>query len=65
MEGSGLAPMTNAVAATVLRAIDKLDRLGLEGVRSLLGRRRKDKCGDFTNGAGLDQSGRSSEYSAF
>ncbi len=37
----------------VLRAIDKLDRLGLEGVRALLGDGRKDESGDFTKGAGL------------
>jgi histidyl-tRNA synthetase len=39
---------------TVLRAIDKLDRLGVEGVRLLLGAGRKDESGDFTRGAGLD-----------
>jgi histidyl-tRNA synthetase len=39
---------------TVLRAIDKLDRLGIEGVRQLLGSGRKDESGDFTKGAGLD-----------
>jgi histidyl-tRNA synthetase len=39
---------------TVLRAIDKLDRLGVEGVRLLLGAGRKDESGDFTKGAGLD-----------
>ncbi len=39
---------------TVLRAIDKLDRLGVEGVRQLLGPGRKDESGDFTKGAGLD-----------
>jgi histidyl-tRNA synthetase len=38
----------------VLRAIDKLDRLGIEGVRQLLGPGRKDESGDFTKGAGLD-----------
>lgn len=38
----------------VLRAIDKLDRLGLEGVRQLLGEGRKDDSGDFTKGAGLE-----------
>jgi histidyl-tRNA synthetase len=38
---------------TVLRAIDKLDRLGLEGVSLLLGQGRKDESGDFTKGAGL------------
>jgi histidyl-tRNA synthetase len=37
----------------VLRAIDKLDRLGLDGVRALLGSGRKDDSGDFTDGAGL------------
>src|SRR5215467_10955842 len=39
---------------TVLRAMDKLDRLGVEGVRLLLGPGRKDESGDFTKGAGLD-----------
>ena len=38
---------------TVLRAIDKLDRLGLDGVKALLGDGRKDESGDFTKGAGL------------
>jgi histidyl-tRNA synthetase len=40
---------------TVLRAIDKYDRLGLEGARQLLGPGRKDASGDFTKGAGLDE----------
>ena len=39
----------------VLRAIDKHDRLGWEGVRPLLGEGRLDESGDFTSGAGLDQ----------
>jgi histidyl-tRNA synthetase len=38
---------------TVLRAIDKLDRLGPDGVRQLLGPGRKDESGDFTKGAEL------------
>jgi histidyl-tRNA synthetase len=38
---------------TVLRAIDKLDRLGVEGVKQLLGDGRKDESGDVTKGAGL------------
>jgi histidyl-tRNA synthetase len=38
---------------TVMRAIDKLDRLGIEGVKQLLGDGRKDESGDFTKGAGL------------
>lgn len=37
----------------VLRAIDKLDRLGVEGVKQLLGAGRKDESGDFTKGAEL------------
>jgi histidyl-tRNA synthetase len=37
----------------VLRAIDKLDRLGPSGVRALLGEGRKDESGDFTKGASL------------
>ncbi|WCO66484.1 histidine--tRNA ligase [Iamia majanohamensis] len=37
----------------VLRAIDKLDRLGIDGVRQLLGEGRRDRSGDFTAGAGL------------
>ncbi len=40
---------------TVLRAIDKLDKFGIEGVRLLLGAGRKDESGDFTKGAGLDR----------
>ncbi|QBF33061.1 histidine--tRNA ligase [Thalassococcus sp. S3] len=39
----------------VLRAIDKVDRLGRDGVRALLGEGRKDESGDFTKGAGLAQ----------
>src|SRR3954464_7675706 len=39
---------------TVLRAIDKLDRLGVDGVIQLLGQGRTDESGDFTKGAELD-----------
>jgi histidyl-tRNA synthetase len=39
---------------TVLRAMDKYDRLGADGVRALLGEGRKDESGDFTKGAGLN-----------
>src|SRR5712672_3546112 len=38
---------------TVLRALDKRDRLGWEGVEQLLGKGRKDESGDVTQGAGL------------
>ena len=40
----------------VLRAIDKLDKFGPEGVKLLLGEGRKDESGDFTKGAGLDEA---------
>jgi histidyl-tRNA synthetase len=39
---------------TVLRAVDKYDRLGRHGVELLLGAGRKDDSGDFTRGADLD-----------
>jgi histidyl-tRNA synthetase len=51
MDAASIAP---AQRLTVLRAIDKLDRLGIEGVKQLLGAGRKDESGDFTKGAGLD-----------
>ncbi|MGO4572955.1 histidine--tRNA ligase [Microvirga sp. 2TAF3] len=54
LEAIGLGGETQAgQRLTVLRAIDKLDRLGPEGVRLLLGPGRKDESGDFTKGAGL------------
>lgn len=54
MESIGLGGDENVGRRlTVLRAIDKLDRLGIDGVRLLLGPGRKDESGDFTNGAGL------------
>lgn len=57
MESIGLGGEENAGRRlTVLRAVDKLDRLGVEGVRQLLGEGRKDESGDFTKGAGLDPS---------
>jgi histidyl-tRNA synthetase len=40
---------------TILRAVDKLDRLGVEGVRLLLGAGRRDESGDFTEGAHLSE----------
>ena len=57
MEAIGLGGDANAGRRlTVLRAIDKLDRLGVDGVRLLLGVGRKDESGDFTKGAGLDET---------
>ena len=37
------------------RAVDKYDRIGIEGVASLLGKGRKDKSGDFTKGVDLNK----------
>lgn len=54
MEVAGLSgDDKEAERGIVLRAIDKLDRLGEDGVRALLGEGRKDESGDFTKGAGL------------
>src|SRR6478736_6943706 len=58
MESIGIGGEENAgKRLTVLRAIDKLDRLGTEGVKLLLGPGRKDESGDFTKGAGLNDDG--------
>jgi histidyl-tRNA synthetase len=55
MEAIGLSTDKNANRRlTVLRAMDKFDRLGDHGVRQLLAEGRKDESGDFTKGAGLD-----------
>ena len=43
---------------TALRAVDKLDRLGWEGVKDLLGEGRLDESGAYTKGAGLDVAAR-------
>jgi histidyl-tRNA synthetase len=55
MEAIGLGGAENNAGQrlTVLRAIDKLDRVGIAGVRELLGSGRKDESGDFTPGASL------------
>ncbi|MGA9824848.1 MAG: histidine--tRNA ligase, partial [Methylocystis sp.] len=56
MKAVGLDGVENAGRRlTVLRAVDKLDRLGPEGVKLLLGAGRKDESGDFTKGAELGQ----------
>jgi histidyl-tRNA synthetase len=54
LESIGLGGDGNAGRRlTVLRALDKFDRLGIEGVRSLLGKGRMDETSDFTKGAQL------------
>jgi histidyl-tRNA synthetase len=54
MEAIGVTDAGQKLA--VLRAIDKLDKFGIEGVRQLLGAGRKDESGDFTKGAGLSET---------
>jgi histidyl-tRNA synthetase len=46
-------PSAADIRMTIFRALDKLDRLGVDGVMKLLGPGRKDESGDFTSGAGL------------
>ncbi len=52
LESAGVTDEGQKLA--VLRAIDKLDKFGVEGVKLLLGEGRKDESGDFTKGAGLN-----------
>ena len=55
LEAIGLGGDDKAVQRlNVLRAVDKLDKFGPDGVALLLGPGRKDESGDFTKGAGLD-----------
>ena len=54
LEAGGVTDSEQKLA--VLRAIDKLDKFGEEGVALLLGEGRKDESGDFTKGAGLDSA---------
>lgn len=61
LEAIGLGGDENAGRRlTVLRAIDKFDKVGISGVRDLLGEGRWEnpeaKSGDFTKGAGLDEA---------
>lgn len=46
-------PINDARRLIILRAIDKLDRVGVGGVEKLLDAGRKDDSGDFTKGAEL------------
>src|SRR5216683_1862803 len=56
MESIGLGGDENAGRRlTVMRAIDKFDRLGTRGVYALLRDGRRDESGDFTKGAGLSE----------
>jgi histidyl-tRNA synthetase len=51
MESAGV--IDGGQRGTVLRALDKFDKFGVEGVTLLLCKGRKDESGDFTQGAGL------------
>lgn len=62
MEAAGVADP--GVRVVILRALDKLDRLGAEGVTLLLGSGRRDESGDFTAGAGLN-AGQIDRFLAF
>jgi histidyl-tRNA synthetase len=58
LEIAGIDPASEADAQrrlTVLRAMDKFDKFGIDGVRYRLGKGRKDESGDFTKGAGLSE----------
>ncbi|HBS35876.1 MAG TPA: histidine--tRNA ligase [Parvularcula sp.] len=58
LETLGLADDVNAQKRLgVMRAMDKLDRLGEAGVAALLGPGRKDESGDYTEGAKLADAG--------
>jgi histidyl-tRNA synthetase len=51
----GLGIQSDATWLIVMRAIDKLDKFGPDGVRLLLLKGRKDESGDFTKGAELTE----------
>src|SRR5262249_4326372 len=51
LDSAGVAEPKQRLA--VLRAVDKFDRLGTQGVAELLGEGRKDESGDYTPGAQL------------
>jgi len=54
LSGQGVSDEGQRLA--VLRAVDKLDRLGADGVADLLGAGRLDESGAFTKGAGLKRA---------
>lgn len=56
LEATGLGgPERADQRLAVFRAVDKLERLGTDGVRDLLQEGRRDPSGDFTPGAGLSE----------
>jgi histidyl-tRNA synthetase len=64
----GLGGVENhAIRMIVLRALDKIDRLGTDGLVALLGVGRRDESGDFTPGAnlGANQINRIAAYASW
>ena len=57
-----IGPENDLKRLTVLRAMDKFDRLGRVGVRQLLGEGRKDESGDFTRWRRADCQPRLKQY---
>ena len=55
LEVAGVIP-DSPQGLSVLRAMDKFDKFGSDGVRELLGKERKDESGDVTKGAGLTEA---------
>ncbi len=53
LEQENTESSSSLTRGVVMRAIDKLDRLGVSGVKNLLGAGRTDESGDFSKGAGL------------
>jgi histidyl-tRNA synthetase len=54
LESAGLSGDENSARRlVVMRAVDKFDKFGRDGVTLLLTKGRKDESGDFTPGAGL------------
>jgi histidyl-tRNA synthetase len=57
LDSIGLTGEENASRRlTVMRALDKYDRLGIDGVGALLMQGRRDESGDFTPGANLGKT---------
>jgi histidyl-tRNA synthetase len=50
------APTRSDMKDAVLRTIDKFDKVGVDGVRELLGKGRRDASGAFIDGIGLDDA---------
>lgn len=65
IDAIGIPADQTELRLAIFRTIDKLDRLGEEGVTALLGEGRKDESGSFTKGVGLEKSQISKIYDFF